>query len=133
MPVSALIDTKAFLARVSSDRALAREVIDLFLSEAPELLAQIQSAITGGDCPRLANAAHALKGSVANFSAEHAYALAYELEKIGRTGDLSPAVEILSALRREILLVTSSLKELSEQLRVGKRDGIIRTPKENRQ
>lgn len=115
MHLDSLIDTKAFFERVGSDPVLAREVIDLFFAEAPKLLAEIQHAIADQDRARLAAAAHAIGGSIGNFSVGHAYAVAQELEKIGLTHDLSRAPLTFSSLQHEIALVISELETLSKE------------------
>src|SRR5207248_10364829 len=68
-PSSTRLDRAAILARVEGDTTLLREVTDLFLEDAPRLLAEIRDAISRKDAKALERAAHALKGSIANFGA----------------------------------------------------------------
>lgn len=73
MRAESLIDAGAFIERVASDPVLAHQVIDLFVAEAPKLLAEIQQAICDHDNTCLAGATHSIKGSIGNFSSERAY------------------------------------------------------------
>ena len=70
-PESAL-DRQLALSRVGGDHELLSEIAILFLEDGPRAVAQIQQAIEQGDARRLESAAHALKGSVANFGARAA-------------------------------------------------------------
>lgn len=93
-----------------------QEIAGLFLEDCPRLLAEIRTAVTGGDARSLEYAAHTLKGSVANFGAEAAGEAAFLLETLGRAGDLKPATEAYSALEQEIQRFTQALGALSEEL-----------------
>ncbi len=77
------------------------EMIDAFLAEAPQLLAQIKQAIEQGDAETLRMAAHTLKGSGGNMGARPVQQLSRTLEKMARQGVLEGAVEIFQALERE--------------------------------
>jgi two-component system, sensor histidine kinase len=65
----ATFDEDALLRRLSGDRALMIDVIQLFLGDLPLRLAAIHEAAAGGDAQALREAAHALKGAAANLSA----------------------------------------------------------------
>ena len=61
------LDRRLALSRVGGDMELLREIAALFLEECPRSLLEIHQAVTGEDAAKLENAAHSLKGSVANF------------------------------------------------------------------
>ncbi len=103
-----LLERTEALARVGNDEELLAEISQLFLEEYEESLAAIRSATHAGDAAGLERAAHHLKGSVANFSSKVRDA-AFELEKMGRKGDLGGGsaaldklVELLERLRPEL-------------------------------
>ncbi len=102
--------------RVGGDVEFLKEIAGLFLDDCPKLLAEIRSAVTGGDARQLEYAAHTLKGSVANFGAEAARQAAFRLESLGRAGDLLPAPEAYSNLEDEIQRFTVALSALSREL-----------------
>jgi HPt (histidine-containing phosphotransfer) domain-containing protein len=107
------IDRETLLNLMDRDESLLRELAGLFLADMPRLMAEIQDSVARGDCPRLDEAAHTLKGSIANFGARRASQLAARLEAMGRTKDLQGAPEAFAALEKEIARVSSVLTELA--------------------
>ncbi len=104
-----IVDEAALLARVDGDRRLLKTVIGLFWADAPEALERIRRAIADHDPRALQHAAHALKGSAANFAALPAVAGARELETMGREGRLEGAEQAYAALEAEIERLTEAL------------------------
>jgi signal transduction histidine kinase/CheY-like chemotaxis protein/HPt (histidine-containing phosphotransfer) domain-containing protein len=51
------------------EQTMTREVIALFMADAPQRLAAVEQALMAGDAAELAKAAHALKGSAGNIGA----------------------------------------------------------------
>src|ERR1700685_1049069 len=92
------LDRQLALARVGGDLELLREIAALFLDECPRALLEIHQALEREDSSKLENAAHSLKGSVANFGASAAVAAAFRLEQMGRAQQLGDAPEALLAL-----------------------------------
>ena len=107
-----VLDLQLALARVGGDIQLLREIALLFIEECPRALAEIQEAVAGGDAAKLENAAHALKGSVANFGARDAVATAFCLEQMGRANQLSEAEGILPKLESALSAVCMELATL---------------------
>jgi HPt (histidine-containing phosphotransfer) domain-containing protein len=62
----------------------------------------------------LADAAHAIKGSVGNFSAPVALAAAQRLERLARSGDLHDADAASAALEAEIIRLRAALIALGD-------------------
>ena len=110
-PESAL-DRQLALSRVGGDIQLLREIAVLFVEECPRSLAEIQGAVEQGDPARLESAAHALKGSVANFGARAAVDAASRLEQMGRNEEMSQAEEMLRLLERTLTAVCAELVTL---------------------
>ena len=113
---SQVLDRNALMERVDGDVDFLQEIAGLFLEDCPKLLADIRSAVTGGDAHGLEHAAHTLKGSISNFGAEPARQAALRLEALGRSGDLKPAPEALSTLEEEVQRFTTALGALSREL-----------------
>ncbi len=82
------------LARFSGDRKLVRTLVNAFREDCPRMMSRIRSAIRARDAAALADAAHALKGSVGNFGASAAFETAREVEKLAREGKLDGAREL---------------------------------------
>ncbi len=106
------IDVAAALDRVGGDRELLHDVALLFLGEYPKSMAEIRSAVEDLDAPRLERAAHTLKGSVANFGAAATVDAALEIEKMGRSGDLHPAIQALLRLETAMDQLVPELERL---------------------
>jgi HPt (histidine-containing phosphotransfer) domain-containing protein len=79
-----------------------RELLVLFAEDCPRMLDEIRRAIDTRDASELRHAAHALKGSVANFAAPRAVAAALALELMGREGDLTDAERGFRRLKDEL-------------------------------
>ena len=100
------------LARVGGDEELLHEIAVLFLHECPRALLEIHQAVAGEDAAKLENAAHSLKGSVANFGASTAVEAAFRLEQMGRARQLAEAPEVLRALEQALAIVCAELNAL---------------------
>ena len=107
-----VLDSAAALARVEGDKDTLVEMTNLFLEEKPKLLAAVREAVSRRDAKALEYAAHALKGSVGNFSAEGAFQAALNLEIMGRQGDLSGAREAYELLHVQIERLQPALQAL---------------------
>jgi two-component system sensor histidine kinase/response regulator len=111
LPGSSL-DRPLALSRVGGDLELLQEIAVLFLEECPRALLEIHQALAGEDAVKLENAAHSLKGSVANFGAADAVAAAFRLEQMGRAQQLVEAPEALRALEQALSVVCAELEAL---------------------
>ena len=80
---------------------ILNELIELFLEEAPPQLAALGEAIEGGDARTVERVAHTLKGSSGNMGARRMVAVCAELEKVGGSGELTRAPQLLERLEVE--------------------------------
>ncbi len=115
MSTELIVDVTAFMLRIQADQDLALELIELFLVEAPRMLAEIQAASSQNDCARIEKIAHAVKGSVANFSALPAFEAARKLEIISRNREVSNVGDACSALSNEIARLSAELIRISKE------------------
>jgi HPt (histidine-containing phosphotransfer) domain-containing protein len=97
---------------VDGDRALLKEIVELFLEDAPGQLADIRTALVRADGAALERAAHTLKGAVGNFGARAAAEAVLELELMGRARDFSRAQATLAELEKQIRLLLPALAAL---------------------
>ena len=102
------------LERLCGDEQLLAEIAGLFLDNYPSLMAQIRDAVSRRDAGALHHAAHTLKGSVANFCAQAAIESAYQLECMGRAGDLTGAEDSLVALEQQLRSLEPALVALQQ-------------------
>ncbi|MGZ8095778.1 MAG: response regulator [Methylosarcina sp.] len=80
-------DEAAALKRLDEDQELLNDMIDLFLTETPARLLELEDALARDDLAALADAAHAVKGMAGHFCAEPLEAAASSLERHARQGD----------------------------------------------
>jgi len=95
-------DPRTAVARLHGDRALLQELLEMFFTECPGMVADIRRAVATSDAEALRRAAHALKGSVANFAAPRPVDAARRLEKMGIDGDLGSAGAALDDLEQAL-------------------------------
>jgi HPt (histidine-containing phosphotransfer) domain-containing protein len=88
------------------------QLVDLFLSDAPQRIAQMEMALTQNRGTELGHLAHAIKGSAANFGASRLVALCFELEQLGKANQLAAVGEKLSALKIEFARTRPALEAL---------------------
>lgn len=103
-------DRSAVLENLGGDETLLAEISRIFVDDWPQGRARLRAALAAGDAGALRHAAHAVKGSVANFSAERAVQAARELEFAGRDGDLARAPQLLEAAVAAVEEVVAALQ-----------------------
>jgi two-component system, sensor histidine kinase and response regulator len=101
-PESAAFDREALLEVLGGDELVLVELIQLYLQEAPRLHAAIRRAAVAAQPQELRLAAHALKGTLANFAAPAAHAAAEALEVLARSGDFTRVPAALARLDAEL-------------------------------
>lgn len=120
MPTPEIIDQAAFAAMLENlggDVDFLCELLDEYLASSPELIAEIQQAISSGDAPVLQRSAHTLKSGSASFGALDFAAQCKELEFIGRSGELAGADEKARALESAYPGVVAALKDKVQSTR----------------
>jgi HPt (histidine-containing phosphotransfer) domain-containing protein len=73
-------------------------IVDRFLQETDERLETLHQAVQRVDAGMLEQAAHALKGVAGTVGANTLHDLAFELEKLGRTGSTAGAETLVHQL-----------------------------------
>jgi HPt (histidine-containing phosphotransfer) domain-containing protein len=100
----------ALLERLGGDTALAREMTALFVEECPNMLTAVREAVAVGDPDDIRRAAHAFKGSVANFLHDGPAATALAIEQAGRERRVGDAPALLARLERELAVLIPELR-----------------------
>jgi len=103
---------EVILARIGGDRALLKELVELFLEEASGMLAGLRRALEEGDAGKLEQAAHLLRGSASNFGPGAVPRAALVLEEMGRSGVLDGAPARLAELDRALEDLSRDLKAM---------------------
>ena len=91
-----------------------RELARIFLEDYPTRLSAIQAGVDRRDAPALLDAAHALRGSVANFGATRAVKAALKLELMGKAGDLTGAPAAFADLQHAMAAFTGELDTVAK-------------------
>ena len=106
------LDEALALTRVGGDFELLREVCGLFLDDYPRALEKIRHAVAVNDASAVEHHAHSLKGSVSTFGAKDVFDCALALEKQGRSGNLSGALDGLRTLENALQALRPDLEAL---------------------
>ena len=107
------LDYSAALARVGGDVELLRELAGMFMEEYPKLLEEIRQGVAGQNAPAVCNAAHQLKGLLAQFGAETGRQAAYGVELPARQGDLAATSQNLLVLEEAMRRVHPDLAKMA--------------------
>jgi two-component system sensor histidine kinase/response regulator len=91
---------------------IVREVLTVFLADAPVRLAAIDGAIGSGDAPALQRAAHALKGAAGSIGAVGLQTCCHDLEELGRAGGLDGASGLGRRIHDEFGRVRDEINEM---------------------
>ena len=87
------------------------ELVDTFLEDAPERIAELRSAVARSDADTFRRAAHTLKSNSATFGAHRLAAIARDLEAMGRENRLEGALEKIKELEGVYQKVARELKD----------------------
>jgi two-component system sensor histidine kinase/response regulator len=86
-------------------------IIDRFLEEVPQVIADLETAIGEGDVPGLKDIGHRLKGPADLLGATNLSARSYALERAAKTGDMTPASLCAFELIGELQLLMNSMTD----------------------
>jgi HPt (histidine-containing phosphotransfer) domain-containing protein len=109
---------RELLAMLGDDFSSLVQIIDAFLEDAPDLLAQLRGFIETGDAVGVRRVAHGLKSNGADFGARVFSDLCRDLEMIGLSGQLDGADDLFARIEAEF-------DKMREALLIVKRDGQI--------
>ena len=119
-PVSAkepevpVFDKAGMMARLMDDEDLARTVVEGFLEDIPKQIEALKGYLEAGDAARAERQAHTIKGASANVGGEALRAVAFEMEKAGKTGDLESVTARLPELETAVCPAEGSDERICE-------------------
>jgi CheY-like chemotaxis protein/HPt (histidine-containing phosphotransfer) domain-containing protein len=111
-PDPAVLDSSALedlLAMLGGEFEYLVELIDSFLEDAPQLLAELEQSVESGDAAAVRRVAHSLKSNGADFGAATFSNLCKELEMIGKAGTIDGAGELTAQIVAEYGKVEAAL------------------------
>ena len=91
---------------------VVKEVLGLFLLDAPTRLQAITAAVAARDAAGLQRAAHTLKGAAGTIGATALQAASRELEEMGRAAAFDRAEAGLAAVQRQYLRLKAEIDQL---------------------
>jgi signal transduction histidine kinase/CheY-like chemotaxis protein/HAMP domain-containing protein len=104
------------LERLSGNEDLLAELITLFETEGPKILAEAQTALASHDGESLERAAHSLKGAAGYLHALELVATARELEPEARTSDLAGAAVLVGQLSEQMRRVLAEFEAYTRKV-----------------
>jgi signal transduction histidine kinase/DNA-binding response OmpR family regulator len=110
-PAPVVFDRAGMLERLMDDADLARVVTENFLDDVPRQIEALRGYLDAWDAAGAERQAHSLKGASSNVGGEALRALASEMEKAGRAGELDLVRARMDDLEREF----ARLKEAMTQ------------------
>jgi PAS domain S-box-containing protein len=113
-PARGSFDPEGLLRRAGGDWALAREVINMFLDDMPEVIEQMREAVAQRNCAVMQRAAHRLKGAAANLEARDLAKIAFEIEQAADEGKVSD--EDIGHLEKAVDGLKRSLQNLMHSI-----------------
>jgi HPt (histidine-containing phosphotransfer) domain-containing protein len=93
------------------DAEFVSEIVDLFLADAPQRIADVIAAVDRGEARALNRAAHSLKGSSQCIGAMRLGRLGETIEHLAADGDLAAASRLVSGLAHELKLISHELEQ----------------------
>ncbi len=111
-PAAPQMDIEQALSQLGGDAELLQETLDAFVEHLPQILGDLQAAITDGDPAKVRLYAHSLKGAASNICAEPARQIALQLEELGKQGTLKTADAKFEELKKQLGQLTSFVATL---------------------
>ena len=112
------VDAAEITARIGGDPELLADISRLFVTHSPEMLQALHAAAAVGSSAGMASAAHALKGSIGNFTQGRPFEVARALEKTAETGNVAAARAGIAELEREVGKLCRVLDDIVTRVKV---------------
>jgi HPt (histidine-containing phosphotransfer) domain-containing protein len=96
-----IFDKAGMLARLMDDEDLVRTVAAGFLDDIPKQIAALNGYLAAGDAPSAERQAHTIKGASATVGGEALQAVAFDMEKAAKAGDLGAVMARMVELGTE--------------------------------
>ena len=106
-----VFDETELLERVDNDWEFLSETVAMLSSDGPALMNEIEKSLAVGDAASVGRAAHTLKGMISNFCSSSTHAAAFQVEQIGKSGDLTSAPQAVKTLEDQLKALTTELND----------------------
>lgn len=108
-PETPAFDRDQAMETVDGDVELIKEIIEAFLQEYPNLMADLRNAIAKDDPQAVGQAAHTLKGAASALAATSVVELAKEFESLGAANEISKAASLYATLEEAMQVLVTQL------------------------
>ena len=109
---------ESLLNTLGGEYAYLEELIDSFLEDTPQLIADLNTAVETEDIAEVHRLAHSLKSNGADYGALKFAELCRELEMGARTGHLNGAAGLAAEITAEYTKMEGALEELRARGRI---------------
>ncbi|MEX2530232.1 MAG: Hpt domain-containing protein [Gemmatimonadota bacterium] len=109
-----LFDRDAALRQAGDDDEILRELAEVFLEQAPELVDRIRTSASAGEPSELRRAAHTMKGSATVFAAAPVAEAALRVETLAREERMEEADAAVEALEPLVERLVGELRSYLE-------------------
>jgi two-component system, sensor histidine kinase and response regulator len=106
-------DEAAFLSRMDGSYEVCVQIAETFFAECPKLMAALRAALYRKDAMELGSLAHAMKGTIANFTDGVAFQSAVKIEQLAKEADLHRAGEAFKRLETDVEALVESLRSFA--------------------
>jgi signal transduction histidine kinase/CheY-like chemotaxis protein/HPt (histidine-containing phosphotransfer) domain-containing protein len=106
-----VFDRAGMQSRLMNDEELIELVSNDFLNDMPQQIKALRMLAESGDAQGAGGKGHLIKGAAANMGGEALRAVAHEIERVGKAGDLDGVVARLAALELEFMRLKEAMAE----------------------
>ncbi|RLC19239.1 MAG: hybrid sensor histidine kinase/response regulator [Deltaproteobacteria bacterium] len=111
-PKKDIFDETMLLGGLGGDKAMFKEIMEVFLQDIPRLLKELKVASESGDTEKVGMHGHSIKGASASAGAQRLRDVAYELETAGKDRDIARIPLLIETLEQEFKEVVSALADM---------------------
>ena len=101
----------AMSERLMGDEALMRAVAEAFLGDMPEQIGRLKASVAADDVQQATDQAHKIKGAAANVGGMALSAVAKDMERAGKAGDLAAMVRGSVGLENQFAQLKAAMDE----------------------
>jgi HPt (histidine-containing phosphotransfer) domain-containing protein len=110
-PSNEVMNVPDALQRLGDDMELLRDIVQIYLEDAPVMIERIHTAIDHSDNNALQRAAHSLKGLAATLSASEVVGAASRLEHIAASRNLSEAAKTAAEVEDRVRELNDAVQQ----------------------
>jgi two-component system, sensor histidine kinase and response regulator len=106
-------DLAKTLDQLDGDATLLREVIEIFLNDAPKHLSALRLAVDQGIAETVESVAHSLKGELGYLGQSEISKKAQEIEGMGRSHNIERAASLLPRFEADVITLCGAIRATS--------------------